>query len=122
MWSRWLPDELRGRATSLIYGCFSAGTVLGLAATPFIAEAAGWPVALQAFGGVGLTAAVGRTEGRKRTQPGRQTGVQMEVGSAQRACGHECDVHVSNARHRASSMGQALHWGGSFRAWALTSD
>ena len=36
--ARWVPAAQRGRCTSLIYACYSAGTVAGLALTPFLAQ------------------------------------------------------------------------------------
>lgn len=36
--ARWFPDSQRSRMTSLVYGCYSWGSVAGLALTPLVAE------------------------------------------------------------------------------------
>ncbi|KAK9843624.1 hypothetical protein WJX84_006573 [Apatococcus fuscideae] len=58
--AQWVPAEKRGRAMSILYGCFNAGSVLSMAATPFFATELGWPSAFRLFAIIGLVwAAVG---------------------------------------------------------------
>ncbi len=55
---RWVPAEKRGRAMSILYGCFNAGSVLSMALTPIFATELGWPSAFRSFAIVGLIWAV----------------------------------------------------------------
>ncbi|KAK9865285.1 hypothetical protein WJX84_009778 [Apatococcus fuscideae] len=58
--AQWVPAEKRGRAMSILYGCFNAGSVLSMALTPIFATELGWPSAFRSFAIVGLIwAAVG---------------------------------------------------------------
>lgn len=53
-WLRWVPEEYRARALTLIHASFSVGTVFGMLATPQLVLAFGWPGALKGFTLLGL--------------------------------------------------------------------
>ncbi len=55
---RWVPEEYRARALTLIHSSFSLGTVFGMLATPQLVLAFGWPGALMGFTLLGLAWAV----------------------------------------------------------------
>lgn len=56
---RWVPPPNRGKAISVIYAASSCGTVLGLMATPFLAQLlGGWPACFIFFAGLGVIWAV----------------------------------------------------------------
>lgn len=56
--ARCVPASHRASSTSVIYACFSLGTVVGLAASTPLAEALGWQGVFALYGGVGMAAAV----------------------------------------------------------------
>ena len=59
---RWVPPVGRGKAISTIYAASSAGTVLGLMATPLLAQLlGGWPACFLLFAGLGIAWAVRNT-------------------------------------------------------------
>ncbi len=58
LWCRWVPEEYRARALTLIHSSFSLGTVFGMLATPQLVLAFGWPGALMGFTLLGLAWAV----------------------------------------------------------------
>ena len=51
---RWVPQQYRARALSLVYAAFSLGMVAGLICFPAFAAPFGWPTALVAFAAVGI--------------------------------------------------------------------
>lgn len=63
--SRYFPPSQRASKTSLAYGAFSIGTVIGLWVTPYLCDnnssscgSAGWTRALSIHGLIGMTAAI----------------------------------------------------------------
>lgn len=57
---RWVAPAGRGKALSTIYAASSSGTVLGLMATPILAQLlGGWPACFLLFAGLGIAWAVG---------------------------------------------------------------
>ncbi|KAL3156017.1 hypothetical protein ABBQ32_013005 [Trebouxia sp. C0010 RCD-2024] len=58
--ARWVAPAGRGKALSTIYAASSSGTVLGLMATPILAQLlGGWPACFLLFAGLGIAWAVG---------------------------------------------------------------
>lgn len=49
-----VPSGRRASALSLIYAAFNVGSLVGLATTPHVIAAAGWPAAFRLWGAVGL--------------------------------------------------------------------
>ncbi len=56
--ARCVPASHRASSTSIVYACFSLGTVVGLAASTPLAEAVGWQGVFGLYGGIGMAAAV----------------------------------------------------------------
>ena len=53
-WRRWVPEDYRARALTLIHATFSLGTVVGMLVTPQLVAPFGWPGALKGFTLLGL--------------------------------------------------------------------
>jgi ACS family sodium-dependent inorganic phosphate cotransporter len=58
MIGRWVPQELRSRATALTVSAISIGTVFSLPVTGWLVRDHGWPTPFYLFGAVGLVWAV----------------------------------------------------------------
>ena len=58
LWLRWVPEEYRGRALTVIHASFSLGMVFGMLATPLLVVHFGWPGALMGLTLLGLAWAV----------------------------------------------------------------
>ena len=55
---RWVSEEYRGRALTVIHASFSLGMVFGMLATPVLVVHFGWPGALTGLTVLGLAWAV----------------------------------------------------------------
>ncbi len=58
LWCRWVSEEYRARALTVIHASFSLGMVFGMLATPVLVVHFAWPGALMGFTLLGLAWAV----------------------------------------------------------------
>lgn len=54
LFAQWLPVSERGLALGLLNSSVSGGTIIALAATPFLIELGGWQTVFYVYGGLGL--------------------------------------------------------------------
>jgi ACS family sodium-dependent inorganic phosphate cotransporter len=54
LFAQWLPVSERGLALGLLNSSVSGGTIIALAATPFLIEFGGWQAVFYVYGGLGL--------------------------------------------------------------------
>ena len=51
---RWVPVQERSRSLSLVYSGMHVGSILGLALSPTMVQALGWPSVFYVFGSLGI--------------------------------------------------------------------
>ena len=54
VYCRWVPVQERSRSLSLVYSGMHVGSILGLALSPQMVQAMGWPSVFYIFGSLGI--------------------------------------------------------------------